>query len=366
MSAQKSHPPKASTRLLVGTATVLFLVLLAIGATAHAQQPDNRVYLPAIITTDSPATPADPDPAIGLTVDTQDRAAVAQFFADHYQSYQQVDHYAIANWTGNLATCDPGTTSDEFRAYTLRRVNFFRAMAGIPAAVTLNDEYNQKAQAAALMMSANGRLSHTPPPDWQCYTTAGSDGALASNLFRGRGGIFAIDGHIEDAGVNNQATAHRWWFLSPYLGEMGAGDVFPTGGTIASAHYVVDSSNRDPAMARDYVAWPPPGFVPYQVVYTRWSFTLFSDAPFTEDFRNAVVSMTENGQPVPVTIIYDGTGTFNNHLVWVPLGRDTEASDEPWQRPATDTTYTVTIENVLVDGSPRTYTYDVTVFDPEA
>jgi hypothetical protein len=351
---------------------MLALLLCVLTTGTHAQEHQqttttSRIYLPlTLVFTADINDPAGPDQITGLSVDTSDRDAVQQFFTDHYQSYQNLDHYALADWTGSIDTCDPGTTSAEFRNHTLHRVNFFRALAGVPADVILNDEYNRKAQAAALMMSANGRLSHTPSPDWQCYTADGSDGAFASNLFRGRGGIFAIDGHIEDAGANNKAVEHRWWFLSPYLGQMGAGDALPTGGTIASAHYVVDSSNTDPAMPREYVAWPPPGFVPYQVVYTRWSFTLFSDQPFTEDMTNAVVTMTENGQPVPVEVIYDGSGTFNNHLVWVPLGRDTEQSDAPWPRPAADTTYTVTIQNVLVDGSPRTYTYDVTVFDPNA
>jgi uncharacterized protein YkwD len=348
----------------------LLVVIVSLMTAVQAQEqvpPDapTTVYLPLVIRASTETSqPADPDQATGLSVDTEDRDKVKQFFADHYQSYHDLDHYELADWNGNIDTCDPGSTSQEFRTHTLHRLNFFRAMAGVPAHVILNDDYTRKAQAAALIMSANGQRSHTPPTTWQCYTATGSEGALASNLFTGRAGIFAVDGYIEDAGTSNKDTGHRWWNLSPYLGQIGVGAVLPDSGGIADALYISDSSNRNPTTLRTYVAWPPPGFVPYQVVYTRWSFTLFSDKPFTEDMTNAVVSMETNGQPVPVEIIYNGTGMFNNHLVWVPLGRDTENSDAPWPRPDTDTTYTVTIQNVLVDGTPRTFTYEVTVFDP--
>jgi len=356
--------PAPALLLLLGLVVALTAVTYADDDQTSAT---NTVYLPLTIagSDDNPGT-SGPDQITGLTVDTQNRAEVRQFFADHYQSYHDPDHYTPAGWNGSVDACDPGTTTQEFRNHVLHRVNFFRAMTGIPADVTLNAEYSRQAQAAALIMSANGQRSHTPPSTWQCYTPAGSDGAFRSNLFTGRAGVFAVDGYIEDAGATNKDTGHRWWTLSPYLGQIGTGDVIPDGGTIANALYISDASTPNPTTARAYVAWPPPGFVPYQVVYTRWSFTLFSDQPFTEDMTNAVVTMEANGQPVPVEIIYNGTGDFNNHLVWVPAGRDTENSDAPWPRPAADTTYTVTLQNVKVNGTPRTYTYDVTVFDPDA
>ena len=52
----------------------------------------------------------------------------------------------------------------------LLRLNYYRAMAGVPATVTFSDTYNAMDQQAALMMSANGQLSHSPPTTWTCYT----------------------------------------------------------------------------------------------------------------------------------------------------------------------------------------------------
>ena len=89
-----------------------------------------------------------------LVVNPQSREDSLTFYLDHYAAWES----AAAGWTGNHASCNPGSTSLDFRDAVLHRTNYFRAMAGIPATVTLKDEYNAKAQAAALMMSVNGPI----------------------------------------------------------------------------------------------------------------------------------------------------------------------------------------------------------------
>jgi hypothetical protein len=361
--------PRPAPALLLLLGVVVALTAVTYAADGDQTSATNTVYLPLLIagSDDNPGT-SGPDQITGLTVDTQNRAAVRQFFADHYQSYQDLDHYAPAGRHGSVANCDPGTTTQEFRNHVLHRVNFFRAMTGIPAAVTLNAEYSRKAQAAALIMSANGRRSHTPPPSRQCYTAAGSDGAFRSNLFTGRAGIFAVAGYIEDAGATNKDTGHRRqyqprvtlprtdWHRRCHPGRR---------------HYCqrplyLRCVNPQPNHGARVCGLAATGLCALPGGLHAPAFTLFSCRPFTEDMTDAVVTMEANGQSVPVQIIYNGTGDFNNHLVWVPAGRDTENADAPWPRPAADTTYTVTLQNVKVNGIPRTYTYDVTVFDPDA
>ena len=83
-------------------------------------------------------------------------------------------------------TCDAGTTSAAFRDSVLLRLNYFRAMAGVPADVTFSDTYNAKAQQAALMMSVNNQLSHNPPTIWQCYTADGAEAAGQLGSLPGR------------------------------------------------------------------------------------------------------------------------------------------------------------------------------------
>ena len=75
----------------------------------------------------------------------------------------------------------------------LLRLNYFRAMAGVPATVTFSDTYNAMDQRAALMVSANAQVSHSPPTTWTCYRADGAQAASQSNLILGAFGRNAID-----------------------------------------------------------------------------------------------------------------------------------------------------------------------------
>src|SRR5687767_8068125 len=91
----------------------------------------------------------------GFVVNTQDRETVRTFFNAMFYSGSGV----AANWTGNLGNCDPGTTSQAYQGAVLRRINFYRAMAGVPADVTFNAEYSAKAASAAAIVSANALVT---------------------------------------------------------------------------------------------------------------------------------------------------------------------------------------------------------------
>ena len=134
------------------------------------------------------ATPTGP-----FTVDLTSRESVRRFFYDVHEASEGIP----INWTGNIAGCDPGTVSPDFLDATRTRINYFRAMAGVPSDVVFTAANNTEAQATALIMSArNGtkpQLSHDPPPDWKCWTQLGRDGAARSNLQVGSTGPAAID-----------------------------------------------------------------------------------------------------------------------------------------------------------------------------
>ena len=263
-------------------------------------------------------------------------------------------------WTGSYASCDAGTTSSAFRQSVIDRVNYFRAMAGVPAEVVLDETWNSQDQQAALMMSANNNLSHTPPTSWMCYTADGAAAANKSNLALGANGPTAIDSYIKEPGAGNYFVAHRRWILYPQTDEMGTGDVPRVGiNNSANALWVIDSnsaSNPRPATREPYVAWPPPGYVPYEVTYPRWSFSYKS-----ADFSAANVSMTENGAAVSVAQHTVVGGYGENTLVWIPKGLGDNAT---WLRPTYDVKYQVTIDNVKIAGMPQSFSYSVTVFDP--
>src|SRR6185312_8522029 len=120
-------------------------------------------------------------------------------------------------------------------------------------------------------------------------TSAGASAAANSNLALGSFGPDSITGYINDFGANNTEAGHRRWLLYPQTQTMGTGDI-PAGNgfTNANATWVLDGNygTARPATRDGFVAWPPPGYVPYPVVFARWSFA-YPNA----DFSTATVAV---------------------------------------------------------------------------
>ncbi|XSG75685.1 CAP domain-containing protein [Herpetosiphon llansteffanensis] len=322
------------------------LVLLGMVAPLAAQEPQ---VITGGSTTYFPVVTSNPE------LDIHNRQSVVNFYTNFYLPSNNV----ADGWTGNQATCNAGTTSQAYRDAILLRVNYFRKMAGL-AAVTLNESYNSQAQQAALMMSRNNKLNHNPPNTWACFTETGRVAAGKSNLYLGQLGPGAITGYMLDPGAGNSSAGHRRWILYPQTKAIGTGDVPSRSGYAGSnALYVFDEPNMwgpRPATRTEYVPWPPEGFVPYQVVFGRWSFSL-DDATLT----NATITMSQGSTNIPVTKETVTNGYGENTVVWVPQGYNHSSN---WQQPTADTTYTITIGNVIVNSQPRSFTYNVTVINP--
>ena len=293
----------------------------------------------------------------GFVVNTDAREQVRDFYNAIYPTSENLP----INSTANVADCFPGTNSPAFQAAVLRRINWFRAMAGEPATVVFNSIYNSNAQAVAVMISSSGQLNHNPPTNWPCYSPAGG-AAAGGNQAGGFNGADAISGYIWDFGNGNSEVGHRRWILYPQEQIMGTGDVLATNSFIAAnSTFVFDSSINDPrpATRQPYVAWPPEGFVPFPVVYRYWSFAL-SNA----DFSAATVSLKSNGVPVSLAIQSYQTGYGENTLVWIPMGLNADCECTTFPFSGTDTIYGVTISNIVVGSASVSVTYNVTVFDP--
>ncbi len=294
-----------------------------------------------------------------LSVDTRNREEVRTF---HRTVYAASEGYSMG-WTGgDVESCLAGATDPAFRELVALRINYYRAMAGVPGGIALDEENNAKDQEAALMMSANGTLSHNPPATWTCYSEDGAEAAGRSNLSLGNAGPDAVDAYMQDYGGGNSAVGHRRWLLYPQTEWMGTGDLpAATGHWSANALWVFDENygGTRPPVRDGYVAWPPPGYVPYPVVCPRWSF-----AYPKADFATATVSVTSNGVPVAVTLETVATGYGENTLVWYPNGMS-PSSPILWPRPASDTEFVVQVAGARVGGASTNFAYTVTVFDPE-
>ena len=300
----------------------------------------------------------------GFNVDTSSREQVRSFYNAVYTSSDGVP----IGTTANISSCTPGTNSPAFQEAVLRRINWFRALAGLPAAVTFDAGESAQDQQAAVIMSSNGRLQHVGDwSTWTCITSAGTNAAASSNLALGYDGPDAITGYIWDFGAGNYEAGHRRWILYPQTQVMGSGDVPPQSSfDAANATWIFDANygGPRPATRTPYVAWPPAGYVPYQVVYPQWSLAL-SDA----DFSAATVSMKSNGVSVAVTQQtyvggYPFGGFGENTLVWYPTNLDPTSAGTVFPFNGTDTVYTVTVSSVITSAGMKNFTYTNTVFDP--
>jgi hypothetical protein len=295
----------------------------------------------------------------GFNVDTSSREQVRSFYNAVYTSSDGVP----IGTTADVSSCTPGTNSAAFREAVLRRINWFRALAGLPAAVTFDSGESAKNQQAAMIMSSNGKLQHVGDwSTWTCITSDGTNAAGNSNLALGYNGPDAITGYIWDFGAGNYEAGHRRWILYPQTQVMGTGDV-PQQNSFdaANATWVFDANygGTRPATRTPYVSWPPAGYVPYQVVYPQWSFAL-SDA----DLSAATVSMKSNGVSVAVTQQSYVTGYGENTLVWYPSTLDPTSAGTVFPFNGTDTVYTVTVGGVITSAGAKSFTCTNTVFDP--
>ena len=262
--------------------------------------------------------------------DTWDREAVR---ASALAEFNRREPYS--GWTGNTGSCVAGTTSQEYRDSIFQRINWYRQMAGVLPTVE-DPERSRKAQGKALIMAAEGRLSHSPTDDWACYTRQAYD---TSESLASTSGIRAINAYMEDSGENNKAVGHRGMVIDSVARRLGTGDI------PGAANALQGGTGYEYQVPRGYLAWPPPGYVPYRVVWRRWSFHQ------TGNYSRATVTVVNDNGPVESEIVYAG-----RYIVW---------EMDPPGVPDGDLCYTVTISGVqLSDGIQTNYKYVTCVIDP--
>jgi len=303
-----------------------------------------------------------------FTVDRQSRNDVISFY---HAVYKQSEGYeSRIDWTGT-----PGTTSLAFKGDVQRRINYYRAMAGLKADIdmTSTSEVYIKAddpvdpppattttkeaatQAAAYMISKNGASSHNPPSNWTDDGSVARNGAWHSVLTLGLYGPGAIDAYIYEDLLNLEVGHRRWIFYSRLL-EVATGDVTASGGDqAANALYVVSDELRVEPEYK-YVAWPSEGFVPEPVLFGT---KLWSLSYRGADFASATVTMTDaSGANISVTKQPVASGFGDATMVWKPADGVISSAE------AADQTYHVTVSGILINDESQDYSYTVTIINP--
>jgi hypothetical protein len=238
------------------------------------------------------------------------------------------------DYKGSIENCEPGKLNAESQKIFLQRLNYFRRVAGVPDQCVLRESWNEKCQAAALMMTSNYSLSHFPPKDWSCYSADGVTGAGNSNLSLGYSGVSALLGQLDDSGDNNYLVGHRRWILNP------ARKVFGHGSTEdAMALWALGGENSDfdetikKQYENQYVCWPPEYYFPSVLNTQRWSVSLRGG-----DFSKATVKMYWGNSEIEVKILEYSPGYGLNTLVWEP--------QEPFHTWSSNNSYKVVVSNI--------------------
>jgi len=265
----------------------------------------------------------------------------------------------------NIAACQAGTLKPEVGARVLAALNDIRARHKLPA-VTYAPADEPASQQSALMMAANGQLSHFPPTSWNCYTTAGATAAGQSNIYLGMGGLrYSQDADIligfltDTNNVTANNIGHRRWLLYPFLSTIAYGrvaGVWQTNNRADGASIkVINTTQNTAGPLPDYVAYP---FEDYPARYYEngalLSFGVIANktsnfgANSSVNFANATITVRARGGAAltvsNVSFDNDGYGLPNN-LQWSVAGL------------TNNTTYDVTINNVVVSGAARNYSY---------
>jgi uncharacterized protein YkwD len=285
--------------------------------------------------------PVQPTTARLSGIDASDRAAVTGAWRTMIASRQG----SRSDWTGHRVGCHAGRPSPESTRTILDGINFARQLAGLHP-VRFARSLSARAQEAALIMAANGTLSHHVPRSWSCWSRVGAAAAGRSNLSYGARALRPEDvvpSYLTDPGSGNVAVGHRRWILNPAASAFGNGLT-----TTSHALYVVGpTSTRSASPA--WVPWPTAGWFPSGLEPGgRWSLASGSESA---NFSRARVRVERDGTRLAVHRHPFVRGFGMPTIAW-----DIDGAVGPG-------TYTVTVTGIR-GAAARTTSYTVQIFDP--
>jgi hypothetical protein len=324
----------------------------------------------------------------GFSVDNHDRNDVLAFWHAVYQASEGYEDRI--KWNGDY-NGDSGEVSKAFVDDVERRLNYFRAMSGVPSRAKVNsgstvyvdpaDPFkpapsNKKqvaAQSAALMLvrnynpgsGVNPALTHHPEPGLTGWSTASWNALSKSNFAFGLYGPGAISEYMIEKITNGLATSswnslvgHRRWCLYPRATDFATGDQPGSSASRPPSNifYVIQKEHEiAPGPPVGFVAFPSPGFFPAPLNSPYWSVSCEG-----ADFSFATVKMTDSkGKTVPIASISRSNDYGDPAIIWQV---DSDAASS-WV--FNDTTYQVKVSGIGGEGIPSSYDYSVTLIHPD-
>jgi uncharacterized protein YkwD len=277
----------------------------------------------------------------------------------------------------DVSLCRPGRLQESEKEAVLDLVNRIRSLHEL-APVVYDERFDAEVAQSSLIIVANNDITHYPDPADECYSAVGAEGAATSNL------LWSFPIKAEDDPLLPPSTAdvrgwlidpdvpdlgHRRWLLNPFLRAIAYGRVDGPPAGSDSSDYAHGSTMKisgseltaPPSFAPAFIAYPY-GDYPLDLFELGWywSFSVVADdanyrGNRNVDFSNAQVRVRHAGRDLRVNSV-----SFNNEnvglanfLQWQVEGADIERA------------YQVTISNVMVQGTPRRYTYQVRLTPPD-
>lgn len=323
-----------------------------------------------------------------FSVDNQSRNDVVAFWHAVYQASEGYEKRI--GWNGNYNGSD-GKVSRVFADDVERRLNYFRAMCGIPSGARVNSDATvfidsadahrppaatlkaDAAQAAAMMLilnydSTNGRnpaIDHNPAASLAAWSpaawNANAHGNLAFGLF-GPGAVteYMIEEISSGSTISswNTLVGHRRWSLLPEATEYATGD--QPGASASRPPTNVFYISQKPSELRPdptpgFVSYPPAGFFPAPINSRYWSLSAAG-----ADFSAATVSMTDDaGNPIASANVKSNGNFGDPALIWEVSGEAASKSIYADRR------VNVTVNGISGTGIPTSHTYSVTLINPD-
>jgi len=324
----------------------------------------------------------------GFAVDNQNRNDVIAFWHAVYQASEGYE--SRVGWNGNY-TGTPGTTSGVFVNDVERRLNYFRAICGVPAAAQVNtgskvvieplDLFKPSsstlksvaAQQSALMLIRNFNpttgtdlaITHNPVSSLIGWSTAAWNASAKGNFAFGLYGPGAITEYMVESLTTGSATSawnsdvgHRRWCIFPPATDYATGDQPGTSAQRPPTNVFYVMQNEEEyltGVGNDFVSYPPAGYFPAPINSPFWSLSC-ADA----NFSVATVTMkSADNKTVPVTNIKRKTGFGDPAIAWQV------SADAATKNVYSDTTYKVRVDGISGDSIPTFYEYQVTLINPD-
>lgn len=204
--------------------------------------------------------------------------------ADNVYDYASEPSYSAPYYEGSVKSSVLNNALDE--------LNYIRSLVGVPGNVSLNDEYTEKAQHAAVLLDVIDFLTHEPPRPAnmrQSFYELAYEAASHSNLASGKiyvngkiSGNMSLSKslkiYMDDSDPSNiNALGHRRWLMNPRLKQTGFGISTRNG---YAAAYVIDEASRsrsDWPIEDEFITWPTHKFyhpLSYFGPNTAWSVTI--------------------------------------------------------------------------------------------